>query len=156
MILHDKLTSTVLCMEKKMTHVTARSHPEKNGKWSNRQMLKHVDITPKSLNKQISRFAGLLVFFSAQPLLLESTCDANLASHAYHPVFKPFLNAGLSPDRWMFFKVMMTCSGVSEYVLNWLLMDYISSYFDIQNGLHNDSTMKKISKWIKVLQKSKL
>lgn len=60
-------------------------------------MLEHVDITLKSLSKQISRFAGLLVFFWAQPLLLESTCDADLASHAYHPV--SLLNAGLFPGR---------------------------------------------------------
>ena len=44
-------------------------------------MLKRVDITLKSLHKQISRFTGLLVFSRAQPLPLESTRDANLASH---------------------------------------------------------------------------
>lgn len=81
------------------THVTARSHPKK---MANDGIVKcsSMCIALKSLNKQISRFAGLLVFLWAQPLLLESTCDADLASHAYHPV--SLLNAGLFPGGWMF------------------------------------------------------
>ena len=53
--------STVVCTET-MTHVTALLSPCKSGKRSHCQMLKHINITLKSLHKQILRFIGLLVF----------------------------------------------------------------------------------------------
>lgn len=71
----------VLCLET-MTRLTALLSPWENGKLWNHQRLKHVDITLKSLQKQISRFTGLLVSHWTPIPLLEPTHHADLRPHS--------------------------------------------------------------------------